>query len=82
MLVQNGIRDVTWASEPHSARLPWTPGLASPANPRRSASAASSRIVPRFVGTPITDMAGNWSSIGPRPYALAANAVRTRRHRC
>ena len=26
-------REVTWASEPHSARLPWTPGLASPAKP-------------------------------------------------
>ena len=34
------------------------PGLASPAKPRRSASAASSRIALRFVGVPITDKAG------------------------
>ena len=43
-------------------------GIASPANPRRSASAASSRIIVRLVGVPITDRAGmeQWrSSSGP-----------------
>src|SRR4051812_45828249 len=88
MLVQNGIRDVTWASEPHVARLPWTPGLARPANPRLSASAASSRIGVRLLGTPMTERAGRRvigrnrnprsvqdslrSGLGDTPHAVAA----------
>src|SRR5215216_5543225 len=80
MLVQNGMRVVTWASDPHIARFPWTPGLASPANPRRSASAASSRMVERLVGVPITDRAGRRSSIQPatvtRPPPLPSNPPR------
>src|SRR5213083_2394548 len=59
MLVQKGIEEVTWANDVHRARLPpEIPGLASPANPRRSASAASSRMVERLVGVAVTDRAG------------------------
>src|SRR5262245_56719957 len=66
MDVQKGISWVTWARETH--RLIALPrlGQAIPANPRRSASAASSRIAARFPDVAMRDRAGR-SGAGMAP---------------